>query len=184
VDALFIAASWCGVALLIIAHVLISLGTKKGFASRISATGAGISMAAALGMGIWSVFTLNVAWMAISIWGARIPERMTPSRYTDVGLVLLAAIGLPLWLLGAQVVAWCVSAIYVCGWLAFSMGAVTRTSYLAACVAAGISVVPVLWVLGAHAFAFNEAFGVLVGLYGIRRELVARVPVVEAAPSS
>ena len=64
-DALFIVASWVGVAFLMIAHVSISLGLKKGAASRISAIGAGLNMVASMGMGIWSVFALNVAWTAI-----------------------------------------------------------------------------------------------------------------------
>jgi hypothetical protein len=66
----------------------------------------------------------------------------------------------------------------------FHSGSFSASSRARSGVVQAISVVPALWVLGAHAFAFNEAFGVLVGLYGIRRELVARVPVVEAAPSS
>lgn len=166
--ALFV-MSGLGVLLLISAHAAVSCGLSKSNVSGISALGAAISTAAAFGMGIWPVFALNVAWMCISVWGMKIPEAMTSSRAADLSLVAIAATSILLWAIGPDQVAWAASVIYVCGWLCFSLGLVSRRAYLAACIFAGVAVVPALWILNAHAFAFNEAFGVAVGIYGIAR---------------
>jgi hypothetical protein len=171
---IFHAMSWGGVAFLILAHICISLGVAKALASRISALGAGLSLVAAGGMGIWPVFALNVVWMAISLWGSRIPERIKPSKHMDIGLIALSLVAILAWFQGAQLVAWTASSVYVLGWLAFSVGAVTRMSYLGACLIAGICTVPALWALGAHAFAVNESFGAFMSLVGIYKEVLIK----------
>jgi hypothetical protein len=163
-------ASWIGAGLLMSAHLLVSTGMHKNFASKASALGAAISVLAAIGMDVWSVAALNVAWTGISIWGSKIHERTKPSAMFERGLVILAAAAGLLWFAGAQQVAWACSAIYVAGWLGFSLGAITRRGYLLACLVAGFMVVPALIALGAHAFAFNEAFGSVFSAYGALRE--------------
>lgn len=161
--------SWCGVMLLMTAHLCISLGSHKAAASRLSAAGAISSIIAAYGMGIWSVLALNIAWAAISIAGSRIEEQFSPRPIADKAVIFLAMSAAALWVFGPQPVAWACSAIYVLGWLSFSLGVITRQSYLVACVIAGVVVVPALWLLGAHAFATNEAFGAIVGALGVWR---------------
>jgi hypothetical protein len=149
-----------------IAHTAISMGTHKKTASRLSAVGAVICLVAAYGMSQWSVVALNIGWAAIGFWGSLIPERMQPRRGSDKLIICAALIGFPLWFTGPESVTWFAAVIYVFGWLAFSMGAITRGAYLLSCVLAGIAVSPAFWVMGAHAFSLNEAFAVLVSMYG------------------
>lgn len=165
---IFEVLSWIGVAFLMLSFILVAVGFDKKTASILSAIGSLTGMVAAWGMGIWSIAALNAAWLIISVLGSRIGERSAKDHGDMLPVAMALCVAL-LWFFGSQEVTWGGSLAYVAGWLMFSAGFMTRRGYLLVCALVGASMVPALILLGAHAFAFNEAFGAVVALGGLWR---------------